>query len=196
MKARDDRPDTSTQVIQIPWYTPKLTSDQGDATFKILRVASSNGSLYGSPNWQIFRGNGGWKGSYADEYWMYQDWNFWSKAPLQLKNFGLETFRNSASSNGAPAKRLTWYGSNDNTNWTQIFYNDGYEGAGWRYYDINNGTSYNYFLFRIWNAGHSYADEIAFRNFYFNATQPATIDGGKTLRVPYLDGNYKGIYDV
>lgn len=196
MKARDDRQNSATKVTQIPWYVPKLTSNQGDPTFKILGVGSSNGSLWGSPNYQIFRGSGGYKCSYADEYWMYQDWYFWSLAPLQLKDFGLETFVYSSSSRGAPAKRLTWWGSNDNSNWTQIFYNDGWEGAGWRYYEINSGTSYNYFRFRIWNAGHSYADEIAFRNFYFNATQPAIIDGGKTLRVPYMNNNYKGMYDA
>lgn len=192
------------------WVQPLLYSNgtMGGNNFAVYRYNEAGG-YRGGDAWQAFAtasGYGGyWTGNYRDEAW--SALNLVMYVPLLVKVTGYSVYIPTVDSamNWGSCKATQFYGSNDGSNWVQL-YSTGHIGQDAQlYFYFTNNNRYKYYRFRYETYGSGHKDYIAICSFRLFATyqaiEPATADNYdfykdiQTYKIRYQNGKYYTLGD-
>lgn len=160
------------RILPVTWQQPLLTNNDGNPNFHVWRWLE-NGGYRGGDAWQAFStasGWGGqWTGGYRNESTMALNLGMWTALPTIVTGISFYIPTVDSAMDWGSCKETRFYGSNDGTNWTQL-YSTGHVGQDYQAsFTFSNTTKYHYYRFRYLTYGSGHKDYIAICSFRLNA---------------------------
>lgn len=161
------------RILPVPWEQPLLTSNSGNPNFHVWCWYENAGGSDGNGAWWAVADRSGWHGRYitcyANENWNALNLGMWTSVPTLVTGISYYVPTINSDMDWGSVSSTQFYGSNDNSNWTQLYSTGHVDQDRQLTFSFTNSNYYQYYRFRMTAYGGGHRDRLALCSFNLNA---------------------------